>query len=159
MSNMFKKAVLVVGGQGKRIPELTGGIIPKSLCFIKGKPLLTYQIQILVLFGVKDFLLVFEKDWQVALFQNFVQNNFFPKARYRTCVLDWQKSKNPFAYKEIQSFITNSAFIFSHGDIFYNSEILEKYKAFGSKKVYACMMLTKTCTLYLFYFKKQKQIC
>jgi choline kinase len=116
MEKTVYKSVIITGGKGSRIPELTSGVIPKSLCFVKKKPLLAYHITLLKKAGITEFLVVFEKDWQEALFKNFVQNNFFPKACYTTCVIDWEK-KNPFRCTSVKNYITKSSFVFSHGDI------------------------------------------
>ncbi len=51
------KAVILCGGKGTRIQEATGGLIPKPLVEIGGKPILWYIMSRYAAFNIKDFIL------------------------------------------------------------------------------------------------------
>ena len=52
------QAVIMAGGKGTRLREITGDLIPKPMVKINGKPILQHQIEILSRQGIKDFILV-----------------------------------------------------------------------------------------------------
>ena len=52
------KAVIMAGGKGTRLEELTKGLIPKPMALIDGKPLLERQIENIRQYGYDDITLV-----------------------------------------------------------------------------------------------------
>lgn len=52
------KALIQAGGAGTRLQSITGGIIPKPMVKVLGKPLLQYQIENLKDCGIKDITIV-----------------------------------------------------------------------------------------------------
>lgn len=55
-------AVIMAGGKGTRLREITKDLIPKPMVQINGKPILEYQIGNLKRFGIKDLFLVISDD-------------------------------------------------------------------------------------------------
>lgn len=51
-------AVIQAGGLGTRMRELTQDLIPKPMLEMNGKPLLSWQIENLSRYGIKDFVLI-----------------------------------------------------------------------------------------------------
>jgi NDP-sugar pyrophosphorylase family protein len=51
-------AVIMAGGKGTRLSSVTNDIIPKSMVRINGLPLLEYQIRILLLYGIKEIIII-----------------------------------------------------------------------------------------------------
>lgn len=136
-------AIIILGGRGTRVPELTGGVVPKSICFVKGKPLVTYQIEVLVKFGVNNFLFVFEKDWQCALFKNYTDNGLIPSgedSNFTMIPFDWAASSNPLAdLIKIESKVgLYNKYIISHGDVFYSCDDFKKLLISSDKNGKAC---------------------
>ena len=52
------KAVIMAGGKGTRLKEMTRNEIPKPMVKILGKPILEYQIDVLKENGLKDIIIV-----------------------------------------------------------------------------------------------------
>ena len=51
-------AIIQAGGQGVRMRELTHDKIPKPLLHLNGKPMMEWQIESLVNYGVDEFLII-----------------------------------------------------------------------------------------------------
>jgi len=52
------KTVIMAGGKGTRLKEMTRNEIPKPMVKILGKPILEYQIDVLKENGLKDIIIV-----------------------------------------------------------------------------------------------------
>lgn len=52
------KAVIMAGGQGTRLKEITGDDIPKPMIKICDKPILEHQLINLIHYGIKDFIFI-----------------------------------------------------------------------------------------------------
>lgn len=51
-------AVIQAGGKGRRMEALTGGIIPKPMLKIEGKPVILWQMENISRCGIKDFVII-----------------------------------------------------------------------------------------------------
>ena len=51
-------AVIQAGGLGTRMQELTKNIIPKPMLLLNGRPMLEWQIQNIVEYGIRDFVII-----------------------------------------------------------------------------------------------------
>lgn len=122
------KVVVTIGGKGSRLPGVTYSIIPKGLCRIINKPLLSYQLFCLKKGGVREILISAEADWQIAELKQSVRIGEFPKLNY---VFTKHKRGNPlhplktFRVKDVIEFIGKRDFIWTYGDLFYSEELLE----------------------------------
>ena len=145
MVTMYKNLIFIAaGGKGRRlretIPYLRDNDLPKSLgIFIKGVPVLAYQLSNLI--KVKDYqiLLAFNDEKSIEVFKNFVRKGLIPKHNYLYFV-DPYKTSNTMIdvlrgskiqdvlHKGFETVITTS------GDIYYNSEhvheMVNLYKRF-----------------------------
>lgn len=69
-------AVIMAGGKGTRLREITKDLLPKPMVKINGKPILKYQIDNLKRFGIKDIFIVISDD------DKFTENYFDNGASY-----------------------------------------------------------------------------
>ena len=67
---MIKKAIILAGGLGSRLRPTTLSI-NKHLIPIYDKPLIYYPLSLMMLIGIKDFLLIINKD-EKKLFYNLL---------------------------------------------------------------------------------------
>ena len=51
-------AVIQAGGKGTRMRELTGDLIPKPLLELNGKPMMQWQMESLIEYGIRDFIFI-----------------------------------------------------------------------------------------------------
>ena len=56
IANSDVAAVVLCGGQGTRIKEITKNNIPKALIKINGKPIIWYVVSALLKYGVKKII-------------------------------------------------------------------------------------------------------
>ena len=51
-------AVIQAGGKGTRMKSLTGDRIPKPMLDLNGKPMLQWQIENIMAYGIRDFVVI-----------------------------------------------------------------------------------------------------
>ena len=51
-------AIIQAGGKGTRMYELTKDLIPKPLLELNGKPMMQWQMESLIEYGIKDFIFI-----------------------------------------------------------------------------------------------------
>lgn len=122
------KVIITIGGKGTRLHDITYSIIPKGLCRIIDKPLLSYQLFLLKKIGVKEILISTEADWQIAEFKQSVRIGEFPKLEYIFTKHKYGHPLNPlktFRIKEVIKFIKKDDFIWTCSDLFYDIDLLK----------------------------------
>lgn len=60
MSNKYI-AVIQAGGKGTRLRKLTHDNIPKPLLEMNGKPMMEWQIENLVEYGIKEIVIIIDR--------------------------------------------------------------------------------------------------
>ncbi|KND48681.1 MAG: hypothetical protein AB200_03090 [Parcubacteria bacterium C7867-005] len=149
MNKSELKVVLICGGKGTRVSELTGAVSPKSLIRLSKKvsrPLVAYQLDQLKRAGVKSVLLVLENDWQVPIFKHSIRSGEFPGMNYSFSTCFTLHPFSIFSHPDITKFIGRSNFLVSYGDIYYSLDILGKMKKLLSRNntSVACGMYSKS---------------
>ena len=123
---MIKKGIILAGGLGTRMSPLTKAI-NKQLLPIYDKPLIFYPLSILMLAGIKDILIIVNKD-QLAQFKKI-----FPESNNLGIKINFAQQKYPGGIPE--AFIIGEKFIGKNnvalilGDnFFYGQSLTEKLK-------------------------------
>ena len=123
---MIKKGIILAGGLGTRMSPLTKAI-NKQLLPIYDKPLIFYPLSILMLAGIKDILIIVNKD-QLAQFKKI-----FPESKNLGIKINFAQQKYPGGLPE--AFIIGEKFIGKNnvalilGDnFFYGQSLTEKLK-------------------------------
>jgi glucose-1-phosphate thymidylyltransferase len=123
---MIKKGIILAGGLGTRMSPLTKAI-NKQLLPIYDKPLIFYPLSILMLAGIKDILIIVNKD-QLAQFKKI-----FPESNNLGIKINFAQQKYPGGLPE--AFIIGEKFIGKNnvalilGDnFFYGQSLTEKLK-------------------------------
>ena len=122
------RVVITIGGKGSRLHSFTYSIIPKGLCRIIDKPLLSYQLFSLKKSGVQEVLISAEADWQIAELKQSARIGEFPKLEYAFTKHEYGHPLNPlktFRVKEVNEFIGENDFMWTYGDLFYDVELLK----------------------------------
>ena len=118
------KAVILAGGKGTRLSELTKSI-PKPMVKIGGTPILAHIIQIYLKYGFKDFYILvgFKSKIIKKFFKNYVKSNQsfvfkFKKKKCNITIIDSGKnSMTGGRLKTVKKFLTkNEDFMFTYGD-------------------------------------------
>src|SRR3989344_8071112 len=106
------KVVILCGGEGTRLKELTEDI-PKSLVEIGGKPILWHLMKYFSHFGHNDFILClgYKGDKIKEYFQNNNENNF--NIKFLDTGINNNKSERLIQVKE---HIDDEEFFVSYGD-------------------------------------------
>lgn len=112
------KAVIVAGGQGKRLGKI-GENLPKALVEINGKPVLEYQIDLLVKNGFKEV-------WLLIGYKGEMIRNYFGHGKKWNIKIHYsQESKilgTAGSVKSIEDKLT-SDFLVLYGDVMINFDI------------------------------------
>ena len=123
---MIKKGIILAGGRGSRLSPLTKGV-NKQLLPIYDKPLIFYPLSILMLAGIKDILIIVNKD-QLAQFKKI-----FPESNNLGIKINFAQQKYPGGLPE--AFIIGEKFIGKNnvslilGDnFFYGQNLTEKLR-------------------------------
>lgn len=130
------KAVIIAGGKGTRLGDLTKEI-PKSMIKIGGLPLLEHQINLLKRYGIRDIILV------TNYLSGVIERHFKDGNKFEVGIT-YFKEKKPLGttggIKEIEDKLTKDFIVF-YGDIIVNMD-LKKLIDFHKSK-------NSTCTLVL----------
>jgi NDP-sugar pyrophosphorylase family protein len=120
------KAVISAGGTGGALWEITGGVVPKSLCRIVDKPLINYQLEAFKKLGVSDIFVSFNKDWQVQLFEEAIRIGDVPSCNYVLSLHEHGHPFKTFADQSARDFISGCDFVWSWGDLYFESSLIEQ---------------------------------
>lgn len=120
------KALISAGGDGREIPEFTGGVAPKSLCRVVDKPLISYQLHAMHDVGVRDVFVTFHTEWQVQLLRQSIRLGECPDMNYVFGLHMHGHPSNAFRDENVIKFIGDEDFIWSWGDLYYESELVMK---------------------------------
>lgn len=130
---MIKKAIILAGGLGSRLRPTTLSI-NKHLIPIYDKPLIYYPLSLMMLIGIRDFLLIINKD-EKKLFYNLLGDG-----KHLGINIKYEEQKKPNGIPEAfiigEKFINKNKIALILGDnIFYGQglvEIIKKSKKFNS---------------------------
>ena len=113
------KALILVGGRGKRLRPLTDKI-PKSLIPINKKPLIQYTINYLKKFGINEIIIC--SGYKSKQIQNFLK-----KKKNFDCKIEYSVEKNPLgtagAIRNAIKNLSDESFLVINGDIITNIDL------------------------------------
>lgn len=115
-------AVIMAGGQGTRLSQITKNEIPKPMVPVNGKPLLEWQLDELIKYGIDEVIIV------VGTLGEVIENHF--GNHYSTIDISYIHEQSPlgtagaFYYlKDELSKRNADEFMFVFGDVFFNFDI------------------------------------
>ena len=140
--NILKTAVIMAGGEGTRLREITGPL-PKAMVNIKGTQskyygqakdtILEHQIDVLSENGVTNFIFVVgnKKEFIKTSFTNEIINrNVYTKTpNDRNIHIHFFEEESPlgtggsFCYKQLQQLIGNQDFLFTYSDVLFDVNV------------------------------------
>ncbi len=136
---MIKKGIILAGGTGTRMSPLTKAV-NKQLLPIHDKPLIYYPLSILMLSGIRDILIIVNKD-QLNQFRKIL-----PNGNNLGIQISYAEQKYPRglpdAFKIGKNFIGNNNVALILGDNFFYGQSL-------TKKLRKCVKLNKGATIIL----------
>lgn len=109
-------AVIQAGGKGTRLRELTNDKIPKPLLEINGKPMIEWQIENLVQYGIREVVII------VGHLGEKIQDYFGNGDRWGIKI-EYIREKRPLGSAGALYFLKNKGkrdFIFIFGDVMFN---------------------------------------
>lgn len=118
------KVIIQTGGKGTRVPELTGGLIPKGLSRVIDKPLIARQLEIFKESGFNDILITVNELWQLELFKQSVRIGEFPSLNYVYHTHKWNHPFEIFIDEDVSAYIGEDDFILSYGDLVFDVELI-----------------------------------
>ena len=120
---MIKKGIILAGGKGTRMSPLTKAV-NKQLLPIHDKPLIFYPLSILMLAGIKEVLIIVNKD-QLKQYKKII-----PDGKNYGIKIDYLEQKNPNGLPEAfilgEKFIKNQNVCLILGDNFFYGQNLSK---------------------------------
>ena len=133
------KVVILCGGEGTRLKELTEDI-PKSLVEIGGKPILWHLMKYFSHFGHNDFILClgYKGDKIKEYFQNNNENNF--NIKFLDTGINNNKSERLIQVKE---YVDDEEFFVSYGDDLCNVNLDNLLQHFKSNSKIAILTAVK----------------
>lgn len=121
------KVVIAAGGDGTRLGDLNPESKPKSLLFFNDKPLISYQLEVLIDRRINEICLSFNNQEQINEFKNYLTKGLIPQANYI------YNTHSPIAHQSdlfktevVKDYIRNYDFLFTHGDIVADTDIFER---------------------------------
>lgn len=120
------KVVIAAGGDGTRLGDLNPERKPKPLLFFNGRPLISYQLDLLAKYNL-EILLSFTNKRQIEEFKKHVRNKLIPKCSYHFGLHNpFDHQRDLFRNKRVKEFIKGSDFLFTHGDLVVKGPLFEK---------------------------------
>jgi mannose-1-phosphate guanylyltransferase len=113
------KAVILAGGRGKRLKQITD-YVPKPLIPLDNIPIIEWQIRYLKKFGIKEIVIC--TGYQTEQIENYlhIKNNFGVRIRF-------SKEQSPLgtggAIKKAARLFTEKSFIVINGDVISNIDL------------------------------------
>jgi NDP-sugar pyrophosphorylase family protein len=133
------KAVILAAGKGTRMRELTNDV-PKPMLKVQGKPILEHIIEGLKTAGIKEFFIVTGYRAEVVEAHFGDGSKFGVKVAYGRQVVQDGTGKAPELAK---SFVGNSPFILTYGDILVKPETYQQMlKRFAEDKFSGLVTVT-----------------
>jgi len=106
------KCVILAGGKGTRISELTKNI-PKPMIKISGKPILYHIMKHYSNYGFKDFIIAAGYKKNIVI--NFFKNKKFPKWKIKV-VDTGRNTMTGGRLKRLEKFLGDETFMLTYGD-------------------------------------------
>ena len=106
------KCVILAGGRGTRISELTKNI-PKPMIKISGKPILYHIMKHYSNYGFKDFIIAAGYKKNIVI--NFFKNKKFPKWKIKV-VDTGRNTMTGGRLKRLEKFLGDETFMLTYGD-------------------------------------------
>ena len=120
---MIKKGIILAGGTGSRMSPITKAV-NKQLLPIYDKPLIYYPLSLLMLIGIKNFLIIVNKK-EKKDFQKLLSNGENLGIKINYCEQE-KPTGIPEAFKLGKNFINNDNVALMLGDnIFYGQGLVE----------------------------------
>ena len=120
------QVLIPLGGNGTRLKEITKEKIPKGFLFFNGEPLLAYHMKMFIKAGITKFILDFDRQEYIDLFNKYKSEGLIPKAEIITNRREIPEDGNyhdvPFASflsKDIKKAVSVDDTIFLLSDIFF----------------------------------------
>lgn len=107
------KAIIQAGGTGTRLLEITGGLIPKPMVKILKKPILQWQIENLVRYGINDITIIISSNGEAI-------PQYFGDGEKLSCHIEYIKENEPLGTAGGLYFAKNKfkeAFVLLFGDL------------------------------------------
>ena len=136
---MIKKGIILAGGTGTRMSPLTKAV-NKQLLPIHDKPLIYYPLSILMLSGIRDILIIVNKE-QLNQFRKILPNGNNLGIKISYAEQEYPRGL-PDAFKIGKNFIGNNNVALILGDNFFYGQSL-------TKKLRKCVKLNKGATIIL----------
>ena len=125
------QAVILAGGLGTRIRNITGDKIPKAMLPINGKPFLLYILDYLKAQNIRDIILC-------VGFKKEIIEDYFKDGRKHDLNLVYSEEENPLgtagALKNAEQFISGNSFLLLNGDTLFKIDLNELLQFHSSKK-------------------------
>lgn len=138
-----QKAVILAGGTGGRVEDLTHGRINKVNIPIHGKPMLAYQLEALRMEGIREVALIIRPDHERG-FRELIESGKYPPLKYHLIHTPFQESGYQTGYMlprvinspEIQQFTGREPVFIGYGDTFYFQSYIKKaFARFRQRKI------------------------
>ena len=132
------KAVIMAGGKGTRLLELTNDEIPKPMAQVAGKPILLWQIECLKRNGITDICLV------VGHLGEKIEDFFGDGTKFGV-TLSYFFEKKPLgsagALAHIKHFLSGDYFLLVYGDLIFDININQMEEFHKQKESYATLFV------------------
>ena len=132
------KAVIMAGGKGSRLLELTKDEIPKPMTLINGKPILRWQIECLRRNGITDICIV------TGHLGEKIENYFGNGSDLEVNIIYFHE-ETPLgtagAIAHIEDFLEDEYFLLVYGDVMFDIDISRMEKFHNEKKAAATLFV------------------
>ncbi len=168
INNKDVVAVIIAGGKGTRLSHRTKGLLPKSLLRLTremSRPLISYQLDALDKVGISNVFIIFEFEWQIALFEQSEILGEVPSLNYSFILFTW--STCAFEFLDVlkkDPLVKDKNIFWSYGDFVFRADMVRRMLAEGNdKKSSVCCRVDKESSLYTiessnrYYFKIQEE--
>ncbi|MBR1486806.1 MAG: HAD-IIIA family hydrolase [Synergistaceae bacterium] len=120
------QAVIMAGGKGTRLREITGDLIPKPMVKINGKPILQHQIETLSRQGIKDYIFI------IGYLGEKIREYFGNGSAFGVNI-NYIEEKQPLgtagAFSLLPQYLSDEKFMLVFGDILFDIDVerMEKF--------------------------------
>ena len=130
------KAVIMAGGKGTRLHDLTGDTIPKPLVSVAGKPILEWQLDCLRRNGIVDICVI------VGHLGEKIQNYFGDGGKFGVSICYYMENSpmgTAGALAHIREFLTEPYYLLVFGDTVFDIDIKKMEEFHKRKKSFATL--------------------